>query len=117
MKFKKPSLTEKILLVASAVVLTAMFLPSCLAIRSFDQIEDKAHKAITGAELQAWATNLLANPPTTIDVRISELVTNFPQRLFGLYQDPPFIRIRPAETNSPGSVFLMLRRADRTLRI
>ena len=76
----------------------------------FDHLEQNARKVITAAELQTWATNLIALHPTNVqmDFRISELGTNFPHQLLGLaprfgpgvtvYQwagtnDLPFVRI------------------------
>ena len=107
MKFRKPTLTEKILLLTCMGVLIAMFLPAYLRIRSFDRIEDRAKKAITGTELLAWATNLLANPPATPNPRVSELGTNFPKALLDLDKYKPYISIRPAANDSPGVVSLM----------
>ena len=69
----------------------------------FDNLERNTKKVITAAELQRWATNLLAMYPTNSRVRLSELGTNFPQQLrylapklgpyIWLYDDP--------DTNTP----------------
>jgi hypothetical protein len=72
-----------------------------------DNLERNAKRATTGTELQAWATGLLAAAPTNTAPRVSELGTNFPAQLLGLYHRPPYIQIQVAETNSPGSVYLM----------
>lgn len=52
----------------------------------FDHLEANARKVISAAELQTWATNLLANPPTSqlAAVTLSDLGTNFPKQLRGL---------------------------------
>jgi len=73
---------------------------------SFDHLEQNAKRVITGSQLQAWAISVLEHPPTNITYRISELGTNFPPQLLGLYHYPPTIDIYEATTDSPGSVIL-----------
>ena len=85
-----------VVLVAAAILcLAAMILPSCRGIWQFDHLEKNAKKTITAAELQTWATNLLAQYPSnaTASVRPSELGTNFPERLLKLYHRPPSVFI------------------------
>jgi hypothetical protein len=73
----------------------------------YDHLEQNARKVITGPELQAWATNVLAQYPTNDGPMESVLGTNFPQQLRGL--DPkhgPGIVIydgytKDGNTNSP----------------
>jgi hypothetical protein len=75
---------------------------------SFDHIEQHAKKVITAAELQAWATNLLTRYPTNSTPRVSELGTNFPPQLLGLYRHSPYVQISEEEsTNNPACVYLM----------
>jgi hypothetical protein len=63
-------------------VCIAVYFYSCLKpVWDFDNLEQKAHKAIRGRELQTWATNLLAHPPIDADPSLSELGTNFPVQL------------------------------------
>ena len=59
---------------------------SCKPVWQFNHLEQNARKVITGAELQAWATRLLDQYPTTETnlVLVSQLHTNFPQQLRGL---------------------------------
>src|SRR6185436_1701070 len=81
---------------------------SCKPVWQFDHLEGNARKLITGAQLQAWATNLLAQYPEETSFSASQLGTNFPQQLRGLaprlgphvsvhvYDDtnqPPFVQI------------------------
>lgn len=63
---------------------------------AFDTIEHRARKRITAAELQTWATNLLALYPTNAIPRVSELGTNFPQQLLTIWRSPPYIHIYEA---------------------
>ena len=77
---------------------------------SFDHIEQKARKRVTAAELQSWATNLIAQqPPGSIPVDSVE--TNLPNGLRGIYRRNPSIVIYEAQTNSgevlPGWVSLV----------
>lgn len=74
---------------------------------SFRQLERNAQKRITGNELQAWATNLLQASATSGYVSVSNLGTNFPQQLLGVYHQPPSIFVHCGESNSPGWVSIM----------
>jgi hypothetical protein len=47
----------------------------------FDHLEGTVKKAISGTELQAWATNLLAQSPSGGAYPVSTLGTNFPPQL------------------------------------
>lgn len=89
------------------LIFFGIILPTCRIFYSFDHLERNARKVITPAALQAWATNLLAHPPATDTPKVSELGTNFPRQLLGLYHTPPYISIRHPSSNAPGSVFLM----------
>ena len=81
--------------------------PTLRLFRSFDNLERNAKRGITATQLQRWAIGLLALPPTNPRPTVSELGTNFPPQLLGLYHHPPCIQIQEATTNSPGCVFLM----------
>jgi hypothetical protein len=58
----------------------------CKPVWQFDTIEPRARRVITGAQLQSWATNFIAQHPTNAHVsfRMSELGTNFPLPLRNL---------------------------------
>ena len=92
-------------------LLTALYFifiwPTERLFSSFDNLERNAKRAVTGTQLQAWATGLLATAPTNTAPRVSELGTNFPAQLLSLYHRPPYILIQEANTNTPGSVYLM----------
>jgi hypothetical protein len=47
----------------------------------YDHLEKKACRAITGSELQAWATNFLAHYTNEMSLSVSEWETNFPPQL------------------------------------
>jgi hypothetical protein len=64
--------------------LAAYIYPACKPVWQFDHLERNAKKLITAAELQAWATNVIAAYPTNSKIWISELGTNFPMQLRGL---------------------------------
>ncbi len=81
--------------------------PTQRVFRSFDNLERNAKRVVTGAQLQAWATGLLAASPTNTTPRVSQLGTNFPAQLLGLYRNPPYIQIQEGDTNSPASIYLM----------
>jgi hypothetical protein len=97
--------------IAVLVCLVALYFvfvwPTHGLFRSFDNLERNAKRVITGTQLQAWATGLLALVTTNTTPRLSELGTNIPPQLLGLYHRPPYIQIQEADTNSPGSVYLM----------
>jgi len=98
-------------IIAVACILVALYFifiwPTQRVYRSFDNLERNARKVITGTELQEWAIGLLTLAPTNSRPRVSELGTNFPAQLLGLFRHPPYILIQEANTNSPASVFLM----------
>jgi|ERR1044071_1974029 hypothetical protein len=71
---------------------------------SFDHLEDRAKGVITGSKLQAWATNLVAHPPSNGWTYANRLGTNFPRQLLGIYDHPPHISVYEPDTNSPGWV-------------
>jgi hypothetical protein len=82
-----------------------MVWPTIRLVRSFDNLERNAKRVITGAQLQQWATNLLAVTPTNSYLKVSQLGTNFPSQLLGLYRRPPYISIH--DDLSPSCVYLM----------
>ena len=47
----------------------------------FDHLEERARQAITAEELQAWATNILAQYPSYSASQLHDLQTNFPPKL------------------------------------
>jgi len=81
--------------------------PTQKVFRSFDNLERNAKRVITGTQLQAWATGLLATSPTNPTPRVSQLGTKFPAQLLGLSRTAPYIQTQEAHTNSPASVYLM----------
>jgi hypothetical protein len=52
--------------------------------RQFAHLEQTASQMITAAELQRWATNLLAEFPTYSPAKFSQLKTNYPPKLAAL---------------------------------
>jgi hypothetical protein len=96
--------------VAVFVIVAGWVWPTCRTIWKFDHIEGKARKRVTAAELQMWATNLLANPPTG-RVTVASLGTNFPAGLRGLWRYDPSVVLNQTRTNDgepmPGWVHLM----------
>lgn len=82
---------------------------SCRPVWQFDHLEQNARKVITGPQLQAWASNLLAQYPMETNFSASELGTDFPQQLRGLAP-----RVGPSvyvhvydDTNQPSYVQIM----------
>ncbi|SRR6266436_282368 len=67
-----------ILLIGVACV---WFSPTCTIIRSFDNFERNARKAITAPELAAWGNAVLAQYPTNTTLHLRDLGTNFPPQL------------------------------------
>jgi hypothetical protein len=63
----------------------ATIYPPFRSVWLFDHLEQNARKVVTGSELQAWATNLLARRPEDGPVMtLSELGTDFPRQLLRL---------------------------------
>src|SRR5436190_16256607 len=57
----------------------------CKPAWQFDRQEPRARQVITGAQLQNWATNLIASHPNkSISFRLEDLGTNFPAQLRNL---------------------------------
>jgi hypothetical protein len=79
---------------------------SCKPVWDFDHLEGRARKAVTAAELQTWATNLLAHHTNAGSVREPEAGNDFPRRLLGVApQLGPHIYISvPDDTNFPSCV-------------
>lgn len=78
--------------------------PGCRSERAFQHLEEDVKKITTGAELQVWATNLLAQYPTNVSLSITNLGKNFPKRLLDLApRVGPRVSVHEADTNSPTS--------------
>lgn len=61
---------------------------ACKPVRQFDQLEQNARKVVTGAELQAWAVNLLAqHTPSNTRLNPSQFGADFPKALLDLAPD------------------------------
>lgn len=58
--------------------------PRARSVRQFDDLENNAKKMITASELQTWATNLLAQHPTSTNFPVAEPGINFPTQLRNL---------------------------------
>lgn len=69
-----------VLLILTACIAGSFCYPAKL-VWEFGHLEQRAHNSITGTELQAWATNLLAHYTNDTDLTVSGLGTNFPQQL------------------------------------
>lgn len=68
----------------------------------FDHLEQNARKVITAAELQTWATNLLAECGTYSTTQLYQLRTNYPAKLRHLAPGGPDVSINEVNsTNSP----------------
>jgi hypothetical protein len=81
---------------------------SCKPVWQFDHFEKNARRAVTGTELQVWATNLLARHPEYGGVRRSEFGADFPKQLDRLAPKlGPMVYIQmPEDTNFPAYVQL-----------
>ena len=95
--------------IAAFIIIFILFLfcgsllPGCWSIH---RIEHNAKKVITGAELQSWATNLLANYHEGMELRASKMGTNFPPQLLKLGKSAPSISVVEDWPNRPGFVLL-----------
>jgi hypothetical protein len=97
-----------IMTLAIVVCLASLFiLPVTWRVWQLRHIEAKSRNRVTAAELQAWATNLLALQPPGGYLSYSKLGTNFPERLRRVYHQPPTVYVRSGESNSPGHVSVM----------
>ena len=76
----------KIVCLLLVVGVGAYFFNGCKPVWQYDHLERNARKVITGAELQNWATNLIAlhRTNTQLSFRVADLGTNFPQQLKNL---------------------------------
>ena len=85
------------------LALAALVDYSCRPIWQYYRLEGNAAKVVTSSELQAWATNLLAQYPSNVTLRASLLGTNFPQGLRSLAPEiGPSVRVNfPDDTNFP----------------
>ena len=90
------------------LALAALIYYSCKPIWQYYRVEGNAKKVVTGTELQAWATNLLAQYPSNVTLKASLLGTNFPQGLRSLAPEiGPSVRVNfPNDTNFPGWVLV-----------
>jgi hypothetical protein len=71
----------------------------------FDHIEDRARRAITAAELQTWATNVLAQAPSYSPSEFHQLRTNYPAKLRSVCRGPGVCWISVPD---PESDYLMI---------
>lgn len=98
--------TASIISIGLLICISGCVYTSCKPVWQFDHLEQHAKRVITGAELQTWATNLLALYPMETNFSISELGTNFPKQLRGyaprLHPDV-FVHVY-ADTNQPSYV-------------
>src|ERR1051326_548472 len=71
--------------------------------RDYDHLEDNARKVVTAAELQEWATNLLAANPRGTNLVPTNWGKSFPKQLIRLCpRIGPGVGIFPSDdTNSP----------------
>ncbi len=99
---KTPSILSLILLVG----LGGCVYVSCKPVWDFARLESRARKAVTGAEMQMWATNLLGRRTNEGRVLVSEAGADFPKELLSLApQIGPDITIRASDnTNFPSYV-------------
>lgn len=99
-----------IIALAIFALVGASLYQGCQPVWQFDRLERNARKAITGDELQTWATNLLTRYPTNdgLLLRAKDLGTNFPRPLHDLAPKlGPVIWIYQGRgDNSPGWVRL-----------
>lgn len=102
---------KRVVLVIMLCVLVVLYFTVVWPIQklfwSFDHLERNAKQVITAAQLQTWATGLLANAPTNTTLKIKDLGTNFPAQLVGLFRRPPDIAIHQADANQLSCVFLV----------
>jgi hypothetical protein len=74
-----------IALLALGVGLSAYFRSRKDPVRDFRQVGREAKKAVNCVEVQSWATNLLTQSAKTTNINLSDLGTNYPSSLRGLY--------------------------------
>jgi hypothetical protein len=99
----------------AAVVLGGLLLFHFISVwrtyRSFSNLEQNAKKAIPGAEIQKWATQIVAQHPNPeyghAELRLSDLSPPLPRPLLGLYRSPPNLYVYETTTNHPGHVRLI----------
>lgn len=105
---KKLGFSSAILLGCFAVL---WFSPPCSTVRSFDNLERNAERVTTAAELQAWALKVVAQYPSPTNgyeyLRRSDLKTDIPRPLLGLYHNPPAIFVYETTADLPGHVRLI----------
>jgi len=78
---------------------------------SFDHIEQRAKRKVTGTELQQWALQVLAAPSKSSDdvdsPRLSELPVPLPSGLVNVYHYPPYIFVFHNTNTPPGFIRLV----------
>ena len=77
-------LMRKIIRVVSIgfVLMPVLFIGGCFyRWWKFDHLEERARRVITAGELQAWATNVLAQVPSYSPSQFYQLHTNYPAKL------------------------------------
>jgi hypothetical protein len=102
---KKLALSLTLLLTCFTVL---WFSPPISIFRSFDNLERNAKSVITAAELQAWAMKVVAQyPDSTKRLHRSDLKSDIPKPLLGLYHNPPDIFVYETTPDLPGHVRLI----------
>lgn len=92
-------LLSPLLVLGAFGTLAAMFVPMLWTFWTFDHIEQRARRRVTGAQLQQWAINLIGVYPPYFQERADVMGTNFPQPLLGLWRLEPLVFTFPATTN------------------
>lgn len=95
-----------IILVIAVIWIGVSVVRTCLMVTSYNRLAQNASKVVSGRELLAWATNLLAVNPTGTNLTPPHWGTNFPKQLLGLCPrlGPHVIVYEGGETNSPSWV-------------
>ena len=74
-----------IISLAGLVCLATYTYSGCRPAWQFEHLEQNARRVVTGAQLQAWANNLLArHPEPNTSLKGSELGSDFPKQLLDL---------------------------------
>jgi hypothetical protein len=94
--------------IVAVICIAAYVFNACAPVWQFDHLEGNARKAVTGPELQSWAASIIAQHPTNDWLRMSQLGTNFLQRLRGLAPKlgPHVVFYEADGTNSPAWVMI-----------
>jgi hypothetical protein len=91
--------------VVASILVPVLLIGSCrYNAWQFDHLEDRAKQVITAEELQAWATNILAQFPSYSSSQIHQLETNFPPKLISVCRGPAACWISVQFHETSGSV-------------